>query len=342
MGLLLPNAGHGQAGPIVKASWIGACACLALLGGACGGGGSAPTSATSNIPSGYLDAMVTLMQGEAVHRARIDWTAFRAQVTQAAQGAQTVPDLYPAISLALGMLEDGHSFYRAASGSIVRNPRSPRCSAASVASPATPPDIGYVRIASFGSSEPNADRAFADAIQAQIRSRDTSDLAGWIVDLRGNGGGNMWPMIAGIGPVLGEGVAGYFIPPAGAATEWGYYDGGAYAGGSLVVRTSQTYTLIRRAPRVAVLTDLGVASSGEAVVVAFRGRPNTRSFGSPTCGLSTANRSFQLSDGATLFLTVSVMADRTRTPYGLSLAPDEPVDGDAEVLQRAIDWLRAG
>jgi len=39
-------------------------------------------------------------------------------------------------------------------------------------------------------------------------SADRDDLIGWIVDLRGNGGGNMWPMLAGVGPVLGEGVVG--------------------------------------------------------------------------------------------------------------------------------------
>ena len=262
-------------------------------------------------------------------------------MTQTAQGAQTIPDLHPAISLALRLLGDHHSFYLAASGTFVGNPSSPRCSAAPAASPATPPDIGYVRVASFGMRSPTPTG------HSRTRSRRRSDratrrrLAGWIVDLRGNGGGNMWPMIAGIGPVIGEGVAGYFVPPVGAATEWGYSsDGGAFAGGSVVVRTSQTYTLIRRAPRVAVLTDLAVASSGEAVVVAFRARPDTRSFGSPTCGLSTANQNFRLSDGATLFLTVSVMADRTRAPYGSSLAPDEPVSGDAEVVQSAIDWLR--
>ena len=33
--------------------------------------------------------------------------------------------------------------------------------------------------------------------------------------LRGNGGGNMWPMIAGVGPLLGEGPLGYFIGPIG-------------------------------------------------------------------------------------------------------------------------------
>jgi C-terminal processing protease CtpA/Prc len=93
-------------------------------------------------------------------------------------------------------------------------------------------------------------------------------------------------------------------------------------------------------PRVAVLTDNLVASSGEAVVVSFRGRPNTRSFGSATCGLSTANSGFRLSDGATLQLTTASMADRTRVNYGVSIAPDEAVGGDAEVVLRAVDWLR--
>ncbi len=52
-------------------------------------------------------------------------------------------------------------------------------------------------------------------------------------------------------------------------------------------------------------------------------------FGSSPRGLSTANRSFPLSDGATLVLTVSTMADPTRTVYGGRLLPDERVVGEA-------------
>ena len=37
------------------------------------------------------------------------------------------------------------------------------------------------------------------------------DLLRWIVDLRGNYGGNIWPMIAGVGPVLGEGIIGWIV-----------------------------------------------------------------------------------------------------------------------------------
>src|SRR6266850_8052486 len=58
--------------------------------------------------------------------------------------------------------------------------------------------------------------------------------------------------------------------------------------------------------RVAVLTDIGVASSGEAIAIAFRGRPNTRSFGTPTCGLSTAVDQFPLSTGGRMAVVTGV------------------------------------
>jgi len=149
-------------------------------------------------------------------------------------------------------------------------------------------------------------------------------------------------MVAGVGSVLGDGVAGYFVPPGATATPWSYQGGAALSGTSEVVRTATPYVLMMRAPRVAVLTDAFVASSGEAVAVSFRGRPNTRSFGSATCGLSTANSGFRLSDGATLQLTTALIADRNRTAYGVPITPDETVAGDAEVVLRAIEWLRGG
>src|SRR5262249_48529214 len=106
--------------------------------------------------------------------------------------------------------------------------------------------------------------------------------------------GDMWPMVAGVGAVLGEGVAGYFVPPSGAQTPGSYRAGAALSGTTEIVRTSQPYMLLGAAPRVAVLTDNLVASSGEAVVVSFRARSNTRSFGATTCGQSTANAGFRL------------------------------------------------
>ncbi len=110
-----------------------------------------------------------------------------------------------------------------------------------------------------------------------------------------------------------------------------------------------SYRLITPNPRVAVLTDIGVASSGEAIAIAFRARPNTRSFGTPTCGLSTAVTQMPLSHGgqmlpfsqsARIAVVTSVMADRTKQRYGGAVLPDELVTEPAAVVPRAVSWLR--
>src|SRR5438046_771111 len=300
---------------------------IALLSAACGGASAtAPTAAgptltqvpgASRLASDYANELVNTMQQNSINRSRIDWADFRAQVFQRASRAQTIVDLYPAITLALGLLDDHHSFYQAVGGGGLGNPNGRRCSAVTAAAPAVPTDIGYVRIGSFGIAVAGADRIFADSIQDQIRRRDAANLAGWIVDVRGNGGGNMWPMVAGVGPVLGEGVAGFFLFPTSTSVSWSYHSGLAISGTSEIARTTTPYVLLARLPpRVAVLTDNLVASSGEVVVVSFRGRPNTRSFGTATCGLSTVNTGYRLSDGATLQLTTGTQADRNRTAYG--------------------------
>jgi len=324
--------------------WSMATIALALCASACGSGGDVtpmePGDVISPLAQGYLDQMISLMQNNSVNRRTVDWDMMRTRVFAAAGGAQRISDLSPAIVAALQVLGDGHSAVVTLSGQVLSAPTR-ACNASVVGTPIVPPTIGYVRIGTF-SGNGSAATQFANGIDAAIRAVDRDDLIGWIVDLRGNGGGNMWPMVAGVGPILGPGVVGFFIDPDGVERTWVYRDGGALLDGVPLEVVTIPHTLKRPGPRVAVLTDNGIASSGEATVIAFKGRPNTRSFGEPTCGLSTANRGFALNDGAILLLTVSTMADRTRTVYGDSVFPDEVIVNPAAVVDRAIEWLESG
>jgi carboxyl-terminal processing protease len=123
---------------------------------------------------------------------------------------------------------------------------------------------------------------------------------------------------------------------------WGYDGTGSQMNGAVMQVASVPHTLSSSSPKVAVLIDQRVGSAGEAVAVAFKQRANTRFFGTATCGASTANVDFRLSDGALLYLTVSVMADRTRQLYGGPLQPDEVITDMSAVAPRAVVWLRAG
>ena len=325
-----------------RSRWLTLTMVVSLCTATCGGGSPIPPSQpTSDLARAYLEQLVGFMQPNAINRLTIDWMTFRSRVFAEASTAQTITDTHPAIRVALELLGDGHSSFRSATGTVIAVPTR-NCRGSGATQPTLPATVGYVKVGAFSGSGSEA-TGFANFIQSNIIAADRDGLIGWIVDVRGNGGGNMWPMVAGVGPVLGEGVIGHFIDPTGVAINWEYRDGAAWAGGTVQQRVDSPYRLRRERPRVAVLTDNGIASSGEATVIAFRGRPDTRSFGEATCGLSTANQGFVMSDGAILALTVAVMADRTGTPYGDSVPPDEVVTGPGgQVVQRALAWLQSG
>lgn len=187
---------------------------------------------------------------------------------------------------------------------------------------------------------------YAPLAQRAIRRIDHAPTCGWVVDLRRDVGGDMWPMLAGVGPILGPGVAGRFVSSS-AVQAWRYADGQAQLDGAAMAQVAAPYTLSRSPAPVAVLTSRLTNSAGEAIAVAFRGRPGTRSFGEPTAGVPTANAGVPLADGAMLYLTVAVDADRTGRRYDGRIAPDQPVGADWSVfatgrdpvLRTALRWL---
>jgi hypothetical protein len=325
---------------LTRQRWAAGLALCATL--ACGGSDSGAPAAPSGMSAAarsYLEGLIGIMQANSINRLTIDWISFRGNVLGAVPNAQSISDTYPAMTEALRLLGDGHSTFRTPGGSVFFVPTR-TCRGSGSGNTTVPATIGYVRVTSFSGTAEQA-LAFANGIQATIKAADHDSIIGWVVDLRGNGGGNMWPMIAGIGPILGDGIAGYFIDPIGAESFWEYRNGASYNDNARIQSVSNPYQLRRERPKVAVLSDNGIASSGEATLVAFRRRPNTRSFGTATCGLSTANRGFPIADGSLLNLTVAVMADRNKIKYGDQITPDEVVTDPTETMQRAISWLRA-
>ena len=289
----------------------------------------------------YLESALGIMEHNSVNRSHVDWPALRSRARARIAGAERPDQTYGAIRQALTELGDRHSFFMA-----------PRRSAEFVSAGAAFADsnarvvdgrFGYVRIPAYSGGEPEAIRRFAQGMQDAVRRLDGPLTCGWIVDLRGNTGGNMWPMLAGIGPVLGEGVAGSFIAPGGNPVRWAYRRGAMTLGDSVQVPAPRApYRLRRPGSPVAVLTDGSTVSSGEAVAVSFRGLPNARSFGAATGGLSSANENYSLPDSAMILLTVALDADRTGVLYGGPVVPDEPVanePGRDAALATAVRWL---
>jgi len=191
---------------------------------------------------------------------------------------------------------------------------------------------------------------FATAIQRNVATLQTQHPIGWIVDLRGNRGGNMWPMLAGIGPLLGVEKVGEFLDisskPVGT---WHYADGRAWLETpnsiASAVRASGTPVIVSDTSPVALLMDEATGSSGEAIAIAFCGRARTRFFGVRSGASASSPRVWPLSDGAQIMLADAALADRNGRTYMNGVVPDEVVtyaSGDKSEdsqITAALRWL---
>lgn len=282
-----------------------------------------------------LDSAVTLVRTYALWRDTVTWAEVEPRIRALAAGAQTPADVYPAIRALLGSLGDHHSFLLEPAGAkqFTRGGAENKRSSITVQEDS----IGYISVPAYAGADPAAAKTYVADVYSALTEIRAQTTCRWVVDLRTNGGGNMWPMLAALRPLLGEASLGSFATKQGIGASWHARDGADLPVPQALAALDSAY--------VAVLTGPRTASSGEAVTIAFVGRPRTRSFGQATAGLSTANTTLPLPDGSTLVLTVSVQADRTGQVYGGTILPDESVPtssapGDG-VLLSAITWLRS-
>ncbi|RZJ26386.1 MAG: hypothetical protein EON85_12380 [Brevundimonas sp.] len=309
----------------------------------------------------------------AMNRDQVDWAAVEARARGIAAEARDTVDLLPAYHLIVWSLRDEHSFMQPTPAQfdtwIARTngrrylPDTPRprqsvsefkrrpVSGRDLALPGGATARAVVVPAYMGQDE---NGAFAVSVIEALTATPTA--CGYVVDLRGNTGGNMGPMVGGLSPLLGEGYStpavagpgledavfriergqqiGYLTPdategvPLGALPPWPDRPG------------------IAQAP-VAVLLDQATASSGEATAIVFKGRAGTRFFGETTFGVASANQDIALSDGVGLFVTIALLKDSAGRTYPRGIAPDEAVetgpgdrrDPDDAVVEAAKGWL---
>ena len=272
----------------------------------------------------YLVAALDIMQQHALDRMRIDWPSLRQRALhQAARaGARTPADVYGVIRLTLASLDDNfHSrFYPP--GALTQGGGIKELPAGHLL---TRSPIGYLAL-------PGA-AAFRDVNGHYIAAADTvlenakqRRICGWILDLRDDTGGDVWPMLVATQPLLGSGIVGYFVPTGRPRISVRVTRSAAYQGSTVMAHAATPNRPTLAGAPVAVITGPHTASSGEFLTVAFRGRPRSLFLGLPTSGVPTANDTFRLSDGAVLALTTAHDADRTGHVYpDAHIQPDQTI-----------------
>lgn len=151
-------------------------------------------------------------------------------------------------------------------------------------------------------------------------------LSGAVIDLRGNSGGNMYPMIAAVHRFLPDDLLRF-----------------RNRKGSIPVDNDYILNVVGIARQamidcpVAILTNELTASSGEATLLCFRGLQNVRVFGTHTAGYASSNVPYPMPDGSQLVLTVG--SDVARTGEEFCDAPIVPDSLTESPMKEAIAWL---
>ncbi len=282
----------------------------------------------------YLNEVIDLLEKNSINKNAIDWKDLRKDIFKKAQHAKSIEDTYPVITYAVTKLNDHHSYFKSINEAQSNTNDKPL---PELTNEQTPDDIGYIRVPFCIGTESDYEK-YISAIRSKIRSQSMKNLKGWIIDLRGNFGGNMWPMLLSIEPFIGNGILGYFADADNNFHSWKLNKGKAFIDNELILETTYFEEPNLSHKYVAILIDENTASSGEAVAVALKGRTHSKSFGKATFGVSTGCVSHQLSDGSTINLAETVFADRKMNKYGFKIIPDEITD-ENQALQSGIEWI---
>ena len=153
-------------------------------------------------------------------------------------------------------------------------------------------------------------------------------LNGVIIDLRGNRGGNMYPMIAAVHRFLPDDII--------LQLRTRRYN--MEINVDYVIRVAKVERQDAIDCPMALLTDEWTGSSGEAVLLCFRGLEKARTFGAPTAGYASCNQPFKLPDGSQLVLTTGTDVARTGEAFC-----DDPIQPDVMTetpFEDALEWLK--
>jgi carboxyl-terminal processing protease len=207
--------------------------------------------------------------------------------------------------------------------------------------------LGYIDLpGATGKADDEARFAAAGSARIAVVEQQISPC-GWVVDLRRNTGGFPFSMMSPLESFMPDQTIGGFVYGDDKRESLRFNAGKVLIDNRVVWTNTSPARLANPNVSVAVLVSNQTGSAGEIAMIAFIGRPSSRSFGIPTVGVTSANVGITLPDGSFIMVTHSYDLDRAGNVYDGPLKPDENVPLDwtvfatteDPVLNAAKTWL---
>ena len=308
----------------------------------------------------FVDEALSLIESRGLHAEAIDWGERKAAFGAAARGGKSMEELLAMFQALFDEMKDNHSFFyyddqKFASNVGQLDPESvpkPLIDALDAGEGVVRGElvdgVGYLRIPQDNSPDDAAImQRSAEMIQAAIAEVAREQPVGWIIDLRLNTGGTMYPMILGLEPFLADGVFASNQKRSGEVVAWSLREHAIFEGERSLARLSKPFSEDLSQARVVVLTSGITGSSGEITALAFLNRANTHFVGETSAGFMTVNEMYELPKDVILLLAEG----REMDSEGKLVERIEPetvlVEGDNFAslsedtkVARAIEWIR--
>lgn len=275
-------------------------------------------------PDLLINQVVDIIEQNSIYKDSIDFEKIRQDALKRINDSSIIDDAYPIIQDVLSQLGDNHSHIYKPEQSNNWKSRQNKTDNFNYKTKILNDQIGYIFLPYFVSGNSRINRKYAQRLQDEIKELDQeNDIKGWIIDLRMNFGGNCWPMLTGLGPLIGDGIIGYFIDSDKNMQKIKYKDGMSFINEQIQLKVNNPIFLQKRNTTIAILISEKTSSSGELIAILFKGKSQSIFFGNKTQGLTTGNDSFNLIDGSILFLTTSYFVDRNKNIYLNGINPDK-------------------
>lgn len=276
----------------------------------------------------YIIDAVAIMKAKSINKAEIDWNSVKAKALTSAANSKTVRDTYPIIKEALSSLNDAHSnFYPP---ELVKaytlGYRATGQTFPVIKSEMKANRYAYINLPDIGSFNNGDWNEYVNEFYSHLNTLQQQGPKGWVIDLRENFGGMLYPMYAAIAPFIDRANVVGTKDAEGSITYFNFKNDKFYEG----KQASQHFSIKEKHPKkirgpVAILVAKKTGSSAEFITAAFVGQRNATIIGENTQGLTSGNQEYKLADGAFIALTVGNIVNRTGKEYakvGEGIAPN--------------------
>jgi carboxyl-terminal processing protease len=309
------------------------------------------------------DTIFRLIKEQSMYRSNVGWDTITTQFYQRIDTASTSANQFKAFRWLLRQMNDFHSqvffenqlyaYYKAMpdgrEDELTKTYKQLQPGFGVMQANILQNQYGYICIPGFSGNDAasinNTIKQWRDTICKNINK----PVKGWIIDLRANMGGSMYPMMAALSFLIGD------IKFTGSTNTnhqvehwWSIKNGDVFFDN--YPGTASGFHCMKeqiKAP-VVLLTSFYTVSSGEIVVTAFKQRPRTLQIGDTTGGLVTNNHWMPIGNDAVLNLSKGYYADRKGKEYRAGIPADMVIKADEDFddllndkkVQAAIKWLK--